>query len=99
MGLTCKYRTAEESVPISQLGKFKWSELSKSQYIQSICSQISIKRLSDYMVSLDVHEFSCSDEAVQNFNKIILETAKESVTFKLRKKPHHKRKYKKHFHL
>ena len=71
------------------------SEFSKSQYIQSINSQISIKRLSDYMASLDVHEFSCSDEAVQSFNKIILETAKESVPFKLRKKPHHKRKYKK----
>ena len=47
------------------------------------------------MASLDVHEFSCSIEAVQNFNKIILETAKESVPFKLRKKPHHKRKYNK----
>ena len=96
MGLTYKYSMAEESVHISQLdGKFKWSEFSKSQYIQSINSQISIKRLSDYMASLDVHEFGCSDEAVQNFNKIILETAKESVSFKLRKKPHHKRKYKK----
>ena len=57
-------------------------------------SQISLKRLSDYMASLDVHGYSCSDEAVQNFNKIILETAKETVTFKLGNKHHHKCKYK-----
>ena len=95
MGLTCKYTLAEESVPISQLdGKFIWSEFSKSQFIQSINSPVSIKRLSDYMASIDVHEFNCTDEAVLNFNKIVLETAKESVTFKFRRK-HHKNKYKK----
>ena len=68
--LTCKYSMAEEFVPISQLdGKFIWSELSKSQYIPSINSQRSIKRLSCYMASLDAHAFSYSDEALHNFIK------------------------------
>ena len=47
------------------------------------------------MAALDLHEFTCSDEAVQTFNTIILDTAKESVTFKYRKKSNHKRKNKK----
>ena len=67
MGLTFQYSMGEESVPISQLdGKFIWSGLTTSQYTQSINSQRSIKILSDYTALLDVHKFSCSDEAVQS---------------------------------
>ena len=52
--------TTEESVPISQLdGKFPWSELSKSQFIQAINSEVSIKIFSDSVVVLDLHEFIC----------------------------------------
>ena len=47
------------------------------------------------MAALDLHEFRCSDEVVQTFNTIILDTAKESVTFKYRRKSKHKRKNKK----
>ena len=96
MGLMCKFTATEESVPISQLdGKFLWSEVSKSQFIQAINSEISIKRFSNYMAALDLHEFRCSDEAVQTFNTIILDAAKEYVTFKYRKRSNHKRKNKK----
>ena len=48
------------------------------------------------MASLDVQEFSCTDEAVKSFNKIVLETANESVTFKCKKKHNNnKHRYKK----
>ena len=46
------------------------------------------------MASLDAHAFSCSDETDLNFNKTILETAKETVTFKCGKKHHYERKRK-----
>ena len=92
----CHKNICVESVPNSQLdGKYLWSEVSKSQFIQAINSEISIKRFSDYMAALDLHEFRCSDEVVQTFNTIILDTTKESVTFKYRKKSTHKRKNKK----
>ena len=94
-GLNCKINNINATVPISYIdGKFLWSDISKPQFIRVINKDNSTKSFSNYMAALDLHEFENSNEAVQAFNNILLNIAKESIPFKTRKKNSGKRKIK-----